>query len=72
NLLGNSIKFSRARAIARVEFGGWAEQGGAVYYVKDNGVGFPMEHKEKLFEVFERFHLSEEFEGAGIGLATVK
>lgn len=72
NLLGNSIKFSRARAIARVEFGGWAEQGEAVYYVKDNGVGFPMEHKEKLFEVFERFHLSEEFEGAGIGLATVK
>jgi PAS domain S-box-containing protein len=72
NLLGNSIKFSRVRAVAMVEFGGWVEQGGAVYYVRDNGIGFSMEDKERLFEVFERLHLSEEFEGSGIGLATVK
>ncbi|OPY71501.1 MAG: Phytochrome-like protein cph1 [Syntrophorhabdus sp. PtaU1.Bin002] len=72
NLLGNSIKFSRVRAVARVEFGGWTEQDGTVFYVRDNGVGFPMEHKERLFEVFKRLHLSEEFEGTGIGLATVK
>jgi PAS domain S-box-containing protein len=72
NLLGNAIKYSRVKATTDVEFGGWAEEGRVVYYVQDNGVGFPMEHVERLFEVFERLHPSDEFEGTGIGLATVK
>ncbi len=42
------------------------------YYVKDNGVGFPMDHAKNLFEVFERLHPVEEIEGSGLGLAIVK
>lgn len=72
NLLSNAIKYSRVKAQTDVKFGGWSEQGRIVYYVQDNGVGFPMESMERLFEVFERLHPSEEFEGTGIGLATVK
>ncbi len=72
NLLSNAIKYSRVNAQTDVKFGGWSEQGRIVYYVQDNGVGFPMESMERLFEVFERLHPSEEFEGTGIGLATVK
>jgi len=72
NLLGNAIKYSRVKAQTDVKFGGWSEPGRVVYYIQDNGVGFPMEQKERLFEVFERLHPPEEFEGTGIGLATVK
>lgn len=72
NLLSNAIKYSRNRVVTVIEFGGWQETGNAVYYVKDNGVGFSMEQAQRLFEVFERLHSPEEFEGNGIGLATVK
>ena len=72
NLLGNAIKYSRTKMITTVEFGGWIETGFAVYYIKDNGIGFPMEQAGRLFEVFERLHPPDEFEGTGIGLATVK
>jgi PAS domain S-box-containing protein len=72
NLLSNAIKYSRVKAQTDVKFGGWSEPGRVVYYVQDNGVGFPMEHIGRLFDVFERLHPSEEFEGTGIGLATVK
>ncbi len=71
NLLTNAIKYSRIKVQTDIEFGGWSEPGRVVYYVKDNGV-ISMEHMERLFEVFERLHTSEEFEGTGIGLATVK
>ena len=72
NLLSNAIKYSRKKMITSVEFGGWIEKGLAVYYIKDNGIGFPMEQVGRLFEVFERLHPPDEFEGTGIGLATVK
>jgi PAS domain S-box-containing protein len=72
NLLSNAIKYSRTKMITTVEFGGWIEAGLAVYYIKDNGIGFPMEQAGRLFEVFERLHPPDEFEGTGIGLATVK
>lgn len=72
NLLSNAIKYSRTKMITSVEFGGWIEKGLAVYYIKDNGIGFPMEQVGRLFEVFERLHPPDEFEGTGIGLATVK
>jgi PAS domain S-box-containing protein len=72
NLLSNAIKYSRTKIIASIEFGGWIETGNAVYYVKDNGIGFPMDQIGRLFEAFERLHPHDEFEGTGIGLATVK
>jgi PAS domain S-box-containing protein len=72
NLLSNAIKYSRTRIVTSIEFGGWIETGNAVYYVRDNGIGFPMDQVGRLFEVFERLHSHDEFEGTGIGLATVK
>lgn len=68
NLLENAWKFSRPRADALIEVG--AE--GPVFFVRDNGVGFDMQHAGKLFGAFQRLHRSEEFEGTGIGLATVR
>ncbi|MBI5503713.1 MAG: hypothetical protein HY899_02855 [Deltaproteobacteria bacterium] len=71
NLLGNSFKFTRTTAHARIEFGRERHNGSRVYVVRDNGVGFDMAHVGKVFEAFERLHSSEDFEGTGIGLTTV-
>jgi signal transduction histidine kinase len=71
NLLGNAWKFTRRRAEAHIAFGA---EGGAprpVYFVRDNGAGFDMTFAGKLFGAFQRLHSSREFEGTGIGLATV-
>lgn len=73
NLLSNAVKFSSLRKPARIEVG--ALEGSATsveIYVKDNGVGFDMEYSGKLFGVFQRLHRTDEFEGTGIGLATVQ
>jgi light-regulated signal transduction histidine kinase (bacteriophytochrome) len=72
NLLGNAWKFTGRRPAARIEFG--AEPGGhpTVYRVRDNGAGFESKYGGKLFGVFQRLHTAEEFEGTGIGLATVQ
>ena len=72
NLLSNAVKYSKPRETATIEVGGWAEEQRNVYYVKDNGIGFPAKYADKIFEVFERLHTSEEFEGTGVGLAIVK
>lgn len=74
NLLDNAWKYTRTRDSAEVEFGSRSErdEGGAVvYYVRDNGVGFDMDHAGRLFTPFERLHPKSKFEGSGIGLATV-
>lgn len=68
NLLSNAVKYSGTRADPSVEAG--CVNG--VYYVRDNGVGFDMRYSHKLFAVFQRLHKPEEFEGNGIGLATVR
>jgi hypothetical protein len=72
NLLDNALKFTRSSAEARIEVG-WRrdERGATVYFVRDNGVGFDMAHAPKLFQVFERLHRDDEFEGIGAGLAVV-
>jgi PAS domain S-box-containing protein len=72
NLLGNAWKFTRHRSDARIELGSTTEEGRTVYVVRDNGAGFDMAFSAKLFGVFQRLHTADEFEGTGIGLATVQ
>jgi PAS domain S-box-containing protein len=72
NLISNALKFSIRSTQRIVEIGGWEAAKENVYFVKDYGVGFDMQHKEKLFNVFQRLHSQEEFEGTGMGLAIVK
>jgi PAS domain S-box-containing protein len=74
NLLANALKFTRKRAHAIIEVGCQKEKesGQAVLMVRDNGTGFSMKYVDKLFGVFQRLHNAEDFEGTGIGLATVQ
>ena len=73
NLIGNAWKFSANVAAPRIEVGSQVgEDGGTVFFVRDNGAGFDMAAAGKLFQVFERLHATSQFEGTGIGLATVK
>jgi signal transduction histidine kinase len=73
NLIANALKFTRPREKARIEIGSLpGETSEAVIFVRDNGVGFDMTYGDKLFGVFQRLHRAEEFEGTGIGLASVR
>jgi len=72
NLLGNAAKYTRPRKTAVVEIGTCPSKREHIIFVRDNGVGFDMQYVGKLFGVFQRLHHEEEFEGTGIGLATVQ
>ena len=73
NLISNAVKFTRTRKPAQIQID-CVEEGPTqvVISVRDNGVGFDMKYQNKLFGVFQRLHSQQEFEGTGIGLATVR
>ena len=72
NLMGNAWKFTSKQDKAEITFGGERKNGESFYFVRDNGAGFDMTYVNKLFGAFQRLHTAAEFEGTGIGLATVQ
>lgn len=72
NLIANAVKFTRPRDEAIIEIRGEESGDEITYYVKDNGVGFNPAYSDKLFGLFQRLHSAKEFEGTGIGLASIK
>lgn len=72
NLISNAVKFTRTRTKAVIEVGYNDDKDEHVFYVRDNGVGFDMRYTDKLFNLFQRLHRTEEFEGTGVGLANVR
>ena len=72
NLLQNAWKYTKYEPEAQIEFGKTSYEGKPVFFIHDNGVGFDMNFVDKLFQPFVRLHKENEFEGTGVGLATVK
>lgn len=73
NLISNAVKYSRTRDEAQIEIGfDNSKENEIIYWVKDNGVGFDMKYVDRLFGVFQRLHTESDFDGTGIGLATVR
>jgi light-regulated signal transduction histidine kinase (bacteriophytochrome) len=72
NLLENAWKYTGNKPEARIEFGSARKNGKQIFFVKDDGAGFDMAYYGKLFGAFQRLHTKEEFDGTGIGLASVQ
>jgi len=72
NLISNALKFTRKTVDPAIDIGAWQEGPEATYYVRDNGVGFDAKYGHKLFNLFQRLHKSEDFEGTGVGLAIIQ
>jgi signal transduction histidine kinase len=72
NLLENAVKFTAGRPDRAIEIGARRSQGQVLFWVRDNGPGFDMRYHDRIFEIFQRLHRAEEFEGTGVGLAIVR
>jgi signal transduction histidine kinase len=72
NLLDNAWKYTKKQSQSKIEFSSFIQNNQNIYFIKDNGVGFDMKHSDRLFKAFQRLHSDSEFEGTGIGLATVQ
>jgi signal transduction histidine kinase len=72
NLVNNALKYTRFRTVARIEIGRLEIEGQTAIYVRDNGIGFSMDQAQQLFTPFHRLHPERQFEGTGVGLATVE
>ena len=72
NLMGNAWKFTARKRKAKIEFGSVLSKGVTEYFIRDNGAGFEAAKADLLFQPFQRLHSNDEFQGSGIGLATVK
>lgn len=72
NLVSNALKFTRECKSAEIEIGCREEPSEWVIFVRDNGIGFDMQYADKLFGIFQRLHRTEEYEGVGLGLASVR
>ena len=72
NLIQNAWKFSSRMPTTRIQIGKSIREGAMIYFVRDNGAGFDQSYAAKLFKVFQRLHSASEYEGSGIGLATVE
>ena len=72
NLLDNAFKFTALKKNAQIEIGSEENDTGWRIFVKDNGLGFDMKYQERIYKIFQRLNLPEEYEGTGIGLAMVK
>jgi len=72
NLIENAVKFTKNKKIAKIQVGFQETKTEIVYYVQDNGAGFDMAYVSKLFNVFQRLHSRSDFEGTGIGLASIR
>jgi len=69
NLVGNAIKYRNPDAAPHVVIGAGEANGSCTFWVRDNGMGIPLEYKEHIFGLFKRLHTSDEYSGTGIGLA---
>ncbi|EMK05090.1 CHASE3 domain protein [Leptospira kirschneri str. MMD1493] len=72
NLISNAFKYSQKKEIPKIEIGSYQNGEETVFFVKDNGAGFDMKYQHKLFNIFQRLHHTDQFEGTGVGLAIVK
>ena len=72
NLLDNALRFTADVAEPRIEIGGRVEPARCLLWVRDNGIGFDMQYHDRIFEIFQRLHRQEEYQGTGIGLALVR